>query len=290
MAKIKKRLGIALCAAALAAPLTGAAAVRAAEGNAGADREPRYFYAGVSWMKSGLLGCYGEEGGWVQDQDGSYFYLRSMEDYVALEVPSIMQRPELPTGCEAVALTILLHYWGYEDLGKSEIVDNYLTYDATDFVTSYVGDPRTENGAGIYAPGLTRAANRFLAEQDTGRRARDLTGTSFEGLLAYVSQGDPVVVWNTINMQEPGEINAHYYYEGRIYNFYKEEHCMVLCGYDRVKNEVLVSDPQAGLVWRDADAFSAIYETMGENAMTIQEFPANYQNFLFLLKDDDIKE
>ena len=51
-----------------------------------------------------------------------------------------------------------------------------------------------------------------------------------EGLLTYLSQGDPVVVWNTIDMMEPGGVNAHYYYEGRTYNFYREEHCMVLCG------------------------------------------------------------
>ena len=231
-----------------------------------------------------LLNSFGEEGGWMRDGNGNYLYLRPMEPAAVLAVPNILQNPELPTGCESVALTMLLHYWGYDTLGKTEIADHYLSYDTTNFVSSFVGDPHTENGAGVFAPGLTAAANRFLQAKGDRRVARDLTGVSMEGLLTYLSQGDPVVVWNTIDMMEPGGVNAHYYYEGRTYNFYREEHCMVLCGYDLNQNQVLVSDPQAGLIWRDLSAFERIYEQMGRNAMTIQEIPADYQNFVSLLR------
>lgn len=286
MIKLKRRLRAVFCAAVVTAALVGTVSARGEEvtqqegnGSTEISMDPV-----GGWMATGLMGSYGENGGWVRDTDGSYFYLRPMEDSVVLAVPNIMQNPELPTGCESVALTMLLHYWGYDTLEKCEIADNYLTYDSTNFVTSFVGDPHTENGAGIFAPGLTAAANRFLKDHGDSRIARDLTGTSFEGLLAYVSQGDPVVVWNTVDMQEPGDVNAHYYYQGKTYNFYKEEHCMVLCGYDLTQGTVLVSDPQAGLVWRDLDEFSSIYKKMGSNAMTIQEFTANYQNFLFLLQ------
>lgn len=286
MIKLRRRLRAVFCAAVVTAALVGTVSARGEEvtqqegnGSTEISMDPV-----GSWMATGLMGSYGENGGWVRDTDGSYFYLRPMEDSVVLAVPNIMQNPELPTGCESVALTMLLHYWGYDTLEKCEIADNYLTYDSTNFVTSFVGDPHTENGAGIFAPGLTAAANRFLKDHGDSRIARDLTGTSFEGLLAYISQGDPVVVWNTVDMQEPGDVNAHYYYQGKTYNFYKEEHCMVLCGYDLTQGTVLVSDPQAGLVWRDLDEFSSIYKKMGSNAMTIQEFTANYQNFLFLLQ------
>lgn len=286
MIKLKRRLRAVFCAAVVTAALVGTVSaqgeeVTQQEGNGSTEisMDPV-----GGWMATGLMGSYGENGGWARDTDGSYFYLRPMEDSVVLAVPNIMQNPELPTGCESVALTMLLHYWGYDTLEKCEIADNYLTYDSTNFVTSFVGDPHTENGAGIFAPGLTAAANRFLKDHGDSRIARDLTGTSFEGLLAYVSQGDPVVVWNTVDMQEPGDVNAHYYYQGKTYNFYKEEHCMVLCGYDLTQGTVLVSDPQAGLVWRDLDEFSSIYKKMGSNAMAIQEFTANYQNFLFLLQ------
>lgn len=286
MIKLKRRLRAVFCAAVVTAALVGTVSVRGEEvtqqegnGSTEISMDPV-----GGWMATDLMGSYGENGGWARDTDGSYFYLRPMEDSVVLAVPNIMQNPELPTGCESVALTMLLHYWGYDTLEKCEIADNYLTYDSTNFVTSFVGDPHTENGAGIFAPGLTAAANRFLKDHGDSRIARDLTGTSFEGLLAYVSQGDPVVVWNTVDMQEPGDVNAHYYYQGKTYNFYKEEHCMVLCGYDLTQGTVLVSDPQAGLVWRDLDEFSSIYKKMGSNAMAIQEFTANYQNFLFLLQ------
>ena len=72
----------------------------------------------------------------MRDGNGNYLYLRPMEPAAVLAVPNILQNPELPTGCESVALTMLLHYWGYDTLGKTEIADHYLSYDTTNFVSS----------------------------------------------------------------------------------------------------------------------------------------------------------
>ncbi|MFR7670840.1 MAG: C39 family peptidase [Collinsella sp.] len=47
-----------------------------------------------------------------------------------VDVPCYSQYPELPTGCESVALTNLLNYYGF-GLGKTIIADYYLPKEAT---------------------------------------------------------------------------------------------------------------------------------------------------------------
>ncbi|MEG0375492.1 MAG: C39 family peptidase, partial [Raoultibacter sp.] len=59
---------------------------------------------------------------------------------VSLEVTSLYQNPELPTGCESVALTDLLLFWGF-DLDKTTIADSWLPTSDFDFVYSFLGSP-----------------------------------------------------------------------------------------------------------------------------------------------------
>ena len=66
---------------------------------------------------------------------------------VQLDVPELLQKPELPTGCESVALTMALMYEGY-DLEKTTIADEYLVYSEDgDFTRGYVGDPKSRQGS-----------------------------------------------------------------------------------------------------------------------------------------------
>ena len=44
-----------------------------------------------------------------------------------IEMENILQNPELPTGCESVALTMVLKYLGF-DLEKTTIADDYLVF------------------------------------------------------------------------------------------------------------------------------------------------------------------
>ena len=74
-----------------------------------------------------------------------------------IEVDNIMQYPELPTGCETVALTILLNHLGFP-ADKVDIARNYLPkldfywengilYGA-DYKTTFAGDPESEYAYG----------------------------------------------------------------------------------------------------------------------------------------------
>ena len=73
---------------------------------------------------------------------------------VILDVEAIYQEPELPTGCESVALTMLLQYEGFE-LDKTTIAEEYLIYSENwNFDEGYVGDPASYEGAGCFHPHL----------------------------------------------------------------------------------------------------------------------------------------
>ena len=190
-----------------------------------------------------------------------------LRDSAFVEVPEMLQNPELPTGCESVALTIALNSLGF-DLDKTTIADDYLIM-GTNFASSYVGNPFTSHGSGIFAPGLTDTANAFLEDQNSSYTAADITGTDFDDLLSYIDEGIPVVLWTTMYMSSVSFTGNNVTYEGKTYRWYNTEHCVVLCGYDRTNGTVLVSDPLSGIVTRDWDAFADIYETAGENAMII---------------------
>ena len=60
-----------------------------------------------------------------------------------------------------------------------------------------------------------------------------------------------------------------YRYSGKQVEWYHNEHCVVLYGFDLTNNTVLVSDPIDGLVERELDRFREIYEKAGRMAMVI---------------------
>ena len=186
---------------------------------------------------------------------------------VYVKVPEIIQTPELPTGCESVALTIVLQSYGFE-LEKTEIAKNYLAF-GTDMATSYVGDPFSKNGAGCFPPAIVDAANKYLKAKEDKRIGRNVTGTSIDDLCEFVDNGLPVILWSSMYMADPTKTNSVYTYQGKTYQWYRSEHCVVLYGYDKSKDVYLVSDPLVGLVERDASAFRNIYDSIGKYAVVI---------------------
>lgn len=187
----------------------------------------------------------------------------------SLDVPELLQNPELPTGCESVALTIALTYEGYE-LDKTTIAEEYLIYDHTgNFALGYNGDPTSPNGAGIFPPGLVATANTYLLTQEQPATAVDISGKDFYLLLDYISRGTPVVIWTTMYMMEPEFTDSVVTVNGHSYTWYLQEHCVVLCGYDLEKGTVTVSDPLEGIIERNLEDFARIYESTGSCAMII---------------------
>ena len=186
-----------------------------------------------------------------------------------ISMKALKQNPQLPTGCESVALTMVLKHYGF-NLSKTTIASKYLPLSGSgNFVTAFAGNPFSSSGAGIYAPGLTNTANKYLKAKKSKLRATDMTGISLKNLYPYIDAGIPVIVWNSMYMRNPIGVSS-YYTLGKSWTFYRYEHCVVLCGYNKKNGKVLINDPLSGLVWRKASSFEKIYNKLGKMAVVIQ--------------------
>lgn len=186
-----------------------------------------------------------------------------------LSMKNIRQNPELPTGCESVALTMVLKYYKF-NLGKTTIASQYLPKSGSgNFVTAFAGSPFSYSGCGIYSPGLTKTANSFLKAKHSDLKAYNYTGTSLTNLYKFIDDKTPVIVWNSMYMQNPIP-SFSYYCSGKNWTFFTYEHCVVLCGYDKKNNKVLINDSLSGLVWRNKSSFERIYNKLGKMAVVIR--------------------
>ena len=202
--------------------------------------------------------------------DGAYRDRPLHPNSVVLNVPCTMQNPELPTGCESVALTNALNYYGF-GLGKTVIADAYMPRSSWDFVTTFWGNPHSaSNGNCISAPGLTNTANSFLISSGSSLRAYDVTGTGFYDLYSYLEAGHPVIIWSTIGMQNLGSCYATQAYGGRVYRTYTNSHTVVLRGFNRSLGTVYIADSLAGYVSNSAQRIASLYSQRGAQAVVIK--------------------
>jgi len=184
-----------------------------------------------------------------------------------LDVPEMLQNPELPTGCESVALTIALNSLGCS-LNKTDIAEQYLEY-GNNLAYQYAGDPHTDSGAGVFAAGIVNAAEKYIKEQNLDIAVFNTSGTSLSDLYKVVDAGYPVVIWGTMYMSDPIPTSQTYDYNGYTYTWYQNEHCMVLCGYDEDANTVVVSDPLSGIVVRDASQYESYFQETGQYSVVL---------------------
>ena len=185
------------------------------------------------------------------------------------ETEELLQTPELPTGCESVALTAALRCLGFTP-DKTEIADNYLSY-GEDVMWDYVGDPYDYDGAGVFPPGLTNCANNYLAATQRDKYAAYNTmGVEFENLLKLIDNGFPVVLWTTMDYEEPMLGDVAYEYEGEYYYWFEMEHCVLLYGYDLDEGTVMLNDPMQGTVTMDLLQMKTVYDAIGRLSMTIK--------------------
>lgn len=187
---------------------------------------------------------------------------------IALDVPALQQNPELPTGCESVALTNALLALGF-DLEKTEIADNWLPTSDDDFVTAFMGDPHASDGHSCMAPAIVETANTYLAAQGSALMAADLTGAPFDRLLEEVADGRPVIVWCTIGLADPGDPYQVERADGRTFRLHANSHCVVISGYDLDAGTVLVSDSLVGQTSCDMRLLAKRYYELGAQAVVI---------------------
>ena len=240
-------------------------------GNSGA-MQTGWNYVDGNWYYFNSWGCMAC-GGWQYVGSVDYKFSSSGAMVGAwVDVPCYMQYPELPTGCESVALTNLLNYYVF-GISKTTIAGHYLPLSwSNNFVTAFAGDPFTGTGGlnGCVAPAIVIAGNNYLSAAGSSLRAVDVSFSSIPALKSRLSCGQPIEVWNTEWGGYPGGRYAALWYNGHNYGLWGGNHAVVLKGYDDEEGIVYASDSISGDVTRDAKVFFSTWQMMDSQAVAIE--------------------
>ncbi|WP_164667625.1 C39 family peptidase [Virgibacillus doumboii] len=188
-------------------------------------------------------------------------------------VPEYHQFPQLPTGCEATSLAMLLS-WGGEDFGKYEVVDKLPKGDKVRLIDGelkganpnkeFVGNPYSDEGSfGVFEGPILETIDKFMPGKGV-----DLTGQSFDSLLDIVRSGKPVMAWTTIEQRQTFHSATWTDDEGNEIKWNRFEHAVVITGIDG--ENVIVNDPYTGQeVYYNRELFEKNWASMGKRAVTL---------------------
>ena len=198
---------------------------------------------------------------------------------MTLNLPELLQKPELPNGCEITALTSILNFYKF-DIDKVTLSNDYLPKSpffkkngklyGADPNKAFSGDPADPAGWFVYAAPTVQAANAYLRDQNASYEALDLTGSSEEQIMSYVASGHPVGIWATRDLSL-----ANYGYgwyleaDDSYFSAATNLHCMVIYGY--VGDQLYVMDPLQGNMIYDKATLFASFESLGSRAMIVKE-------------------
>lgn len=203
---------------------------------------------------------------------------RVMTKSAMIDAPLIKQKPELYSGCELTALTMLLQFYGVKK-DKMALLPE-MKKDPTqlklgkDGSIQYWGDPNIgfvgditgkQRGYGIYHAPLFILLKKYIPS------GQDLTGESFEAIEQKLYEGIPVIVWTTVSFTVPS--NEQWVVwdspNGLVKATFKE-HSVLLVGYD--EEHVYVNDPLSGLkkFKVEKQQFIASWEAMGKQALSYE--------------------
>lgn len=209
-------------------------------------------------------------------------YLDDTSRLVLLGVEEVEQLPELPTGCEITAATMLVDYAGYpvsdveldrylpkssDDIGDGDGV----FVDTDDPDVAFIGDTRTEAGSSCNVPPVAEAVDDYIASQGGTERAVDLTGVTAEELYAIVGSGTPVEVWVTTGMSDV-DLDGAWDIErdnGTETYFCTNYHAMTLIGY--TTEDVILADPLDDIVVYTKEDFERVWTERGQMALMIEQ-------------------
>lgn len=199
-----------------------------------------------------------------------------MRGKAVLNVPTIHQFPEYPTGCESVAAVMALRYAG-ESTSVADFIDNHLPcsqefywYESKFYGPSpyeyFLGDPRSENSYGCMAPVIEKALISFLSSNE---RVVNTTGQTLDELCeTYIDNDTPVIVWASINMVAIKDGREWILPDGSTYTWPSNEHCLLLVGYDA--DRYYFNDPYTGRVTSYARSIvEQRYEQLGKQSLVV---------------------
>lgn len=98
----------------------------------------------------------------------------------------ICQNPELPTGCEMTAVTMMLRYAGV-NVSKFDVAN--ATPRSSNGNYGFVGNPYSPSGWWVFPTGIAPVVNQYLGTSQV------MTGSSLQAIQAKLQEGHLVVVW-----------------------------------------------------------------------------------------------
>jgi len=199
---------------------------------------------------------------------------------VYIDMENVLQLPELPVGCEITALTILLRHCGF-DADKTDLAKNYLpqswgnpryedgkTYKDS-FFDYFIGDPFSR-GYGCFASAIEKAANSYITDHGGGFTVKNISGSHPDVLYDYLAEDVPVLCWATDGMIEPEYYETWYdNATGEQLDWYLNEHCFVLAGFNMSADIVTLNDPMKGIIDYNINRFETRYDQMYRQAIVI---------------------
>ena len=168
-----------------------------------------------------------------------------------INVPTICQHPELPTGCEAVAATMVLQYYE-ENITAANFASEWLRCSESFYTVNgqmygpdpnevFAGNPFSENSYGCFAGAIVNAING----NSINCKAKKLKAKSVEQLCnEYIDNNHPVLIWATMGMKQSKNGRSWKFENGEKFTWIAGEHCLVLVGYD--DEYYFLNDPQSG--------------------------------------------
>ena len=167
-----------------------------------------------------------------------------------VQAPYISQEG-FPTGCESASAVMLLRFWGI-NVRMDTFVDNYLDKQSMRWengraigphpADAFVGNPRSEEAYGCFAPVIVRALERCVP---AGKQVVNETGASLPELCSrYIDHDMPVMIWASIAMIPTYESDRWTTPSGETFAWPANEHCLLLVGYDN--NNYYLNDPYKG--------------------------------------------
>lgn len=216
------------------------------------------------------------------EKDTSYVVLETyyQRENQRIDVPVILQNPQLPHGCEITAMTAAFNYYGL-NLSKMKMAKKYLPTEdivekngeriGPDPNKAYAGDPANQlTGTYIFAPAMTKVAKKVEKDYKSNLQVTNLTGSSKKKIIETVQQGIPVMMWVTLDLSKPKKKEG-WYIKGTNQKpkMYQNLHVVVLTGYE--DDKVIVMDPLHGYVSHDTTKFFKSFKEMGSQAIAIEK-------------------
>lgn len=166
------------------------------------------------------------------------------KDMVKLNVKAISQRPELPTGCEIVAFTMMVNHQGGKGakVTKTQMANEMPR--SSDPNKGFIGNPYNSSGVAIYPPGLKKMTTKYTGSY------KNMTGSSLKQFRTQLKSGKAIVMWGKF-----------------VYWNINMSHAVTLTGYDS-KGFYFV-DPQDGKNKYLTDSQLAYhYNQLGKRALS----------------------